>query len=92
MGQYTIQYLLPIFVDIDIEAESMEEALELAKKTTEFSLFQDPKRVVDCGVKRVVGVLEQTDVPMPPIPELADFESDWDDELVSIRNNDVKDT
>lgn len=82
MSQYTIQYLLPIFVDVDIEAESMEEALELAKKTTEFSLFQDPKRVVDCGVKRVVGVLEQTDVPMPSIPELADFEHDWDDEIL----------
>lgn len=57
--QFTVCFDLKISVEVDIEAESMEDALAKSRDITEYSLFQDPKKVIDCGKKELTAILKQ---------------------------------
>jgi 5'(3')-deoxyribonucleotidase len=70
---YTVCFDLKINVEVDIEADTFQEALDKAHKVEEYSLFQDPKKVVDCGKKELVAILKQDDtytIPMKGGTEL----------------------
>ena len=56
---FTACFDLKINVEVDIIANSMEEALEKARLVSEFSLFQDPSKIVDCGKKDITALLKQ---------------------------------
>ena len=56
---FTVCFDLKINVEVDIVADTMEDALKQAHSVSEYSLFQDPKKVIDCGKKEITAILKQ---------------------------------